>query len=440
MITLNIANMMSGVMGQKGISEKSVEGIKDRVLAAHEEITQRKRSGLGFMDLIKQDTKDIKKAAEAVRGKYDNFILLGIGGSALGPKCIIEALSPMHNLKKSPKVFIYENVDPMTLNNILSVLDLKKTAVNVITKSGTTAETMASFMILYERLKGSPENFIATTDPEKGNLRKLATELGFKTLPIPPDVGGRYSVLSPVGLLPAEIIGADSDELLRGAGDMQKRCSGPDVWKNPAYLMGALLYLMDKEKGRKTDVLVPYSDRLKVMAEWFCQLWAESLGKQGLGLTPFPSLGTTDQHSQLQLWMEGPEDKVIVFIKVDDHGADIKIPEVFKESGTGYLGGHSLAELINAEEESTELCLQRAGRPNMTIGVPSIDAYHLGQLFFFFEIATAFTGFLYGINPFDQPSVEEGKNFTYGMMGRKGYEEKRAEVQEARKKKAGWKV
>lgn len=440
MITLNIANMMSEIMGEKGISERQIEDIKDRAFSAHKEIISREKPGLGFIDLINEDTSGIKEIGDRIRKNSDAFLLLGIGGSALGPKCILSALSPMHNLKKTPKVFIYDNVDPMTLHNIMSVIDLKKTTVNVITKSGSTGETMASFMILYEKLKGYEKNFIATTDPEKGNLKKIASDIGFESLHIPTSVGGRYSVLSPIGLLLSEVIGVSSDELLKGAREMKERCSEPEVWKNPAYLFGILLYLMDKLKGRRINVLMPYSDRLKVFSEWFSQLWAESLGKQGIGLTPYPSLGTTDQHSQLQLWMQGPEDKVVVFIKVLEHGVDIKIPEVFKDTETGYLGGHSLSELMNAEEESTELCLSKAGKPNMTLIVPAINAYYLGQLFYFLEIATTFTGLLYGINPFDQPAVEEGKNFTYGMMGRKGFETKKLEVEKERQKKTCWEV
>jgi glucose-6-phosphate isomerase len=440
MIEINYSNMMQDVIGKKGLSEKQIDGMNEKVLEAHGEIAERKWPGLAFLDLLDQDTQIVKDAAAGIRKNAEDFVVLGIGGSALGPETILEALSPMHNLKQSPRVFIYDNVDPVTLTDILDVVDLDKTALNVITKSGSTAETMASFMIMHEKMKGTAGSVLATTDPEKGYLRELAIETGMKTLPIPPDVGGRYSVLCPVGLLLAEVIGVSSDELLRGARDMTERCSGADVWENPAYLFGLLLYIMDTERKRGINVLLPYSDRLKPLSEWYCQLWAESLGKQGMGSTPYPSLGTTDQHSQLQLWMEGPEDKVITFIRVDDHGADIEIPSVFDDRGFGYLGGHTLSELMGAEEESTELCLARAGRPNMTVHVPSVDAYHLGQLFCFLEIATVFAGFLYGINPFDQPSVEEGKNFTYGMMGRKGYEEKKEEVKKARENKTSWRL
>lgn len=439
MLSLNIANMMSELIGENGIKEKEVEGLRGNILSAHKKIISRKIPELAFIDLYKQDTKELKGIAEWVKNNTENFLLLGIGGSALGPKCILESLSPMHNLRKTPKVFIYDNPDPITLKNILSIVDPKKTAINVITKSGTTVETMAGFMILYKKMKGYEKNIVATTDPQKGALKGIATRLGIKTLQIPQPLVGRYSVLSSVGLLLSEIIGVNADELLRGAEDMFQRCSEPEMWKNPAYVFGALLYLMDK-KGRKINVLMPYSDRLKSMGEWFSQLWAESLGKKGVGLTPYPSLGTVDQHSQLQLWMDGPEDKVIIFIKVVEHGLDIKIPKVFKETDIGYLGGKSLSGLMNAEQDSTELCLKKAGRPSMRIELPRLNPYYLGQLFLFFELVTSFTGFLYGINPFDQPQVEEGKNFTYGMMGKKGFEAKKKEVEKEKEKKACWRI
>ena len=445
MLELNFSNMMGEVIGEKGIAEKQIEGIKAAVYDIDKRIKAKERPELAFIGLLEQDTSEIKKIASDVRKKFENFLILGIGGSALGPRAILEALSPFHNLDKKPRVFVYDNADPRTLQRILSLADLKKTAVNVITKSGSTAETMASFMILWDKMNSavsdSSKNFIATTDPEKGSLRKIADEKGFRTLSIPQGVVGRYSVLSPVGLLLAEVIGIDSGEMLKGARDIHSRCSDAEIWKNPAYLFGTLLYLMEREEKRNINVLIPYADGLKPTAEWFCQLWAESLGKSGSGLTPYPSLGTTDQHSQLQLWMEGPEDKVVIFIKIDDYGVDFEIPKVFKNvEGTSYLGGHMLSELIKAGQESTGLALSKIKRPNMTISIPKIDAYHMGQLFHFFEMATAFTGFLYGVNPFNQPGVEEGKNFTYGMMGKKGYEAKKEEVEKAKAKKMCWKV
>jgi glucose-6-phosphate isomerase len=446
MLELNFSNMMEEVIGTRGLSKHIIENFRGRIEKAHRQIKDRFWPELAFIDLLSQDTSGIKKTARHVRETSENFLILGIGGSALGPRAILEALSPFHNLRKRPKVFIYDNVDPRTLTHILSIIDLKTTSVNVISKSGSTAETAASFMVLWDEIKRvlrreASKRFIVATDPEKGNLRRIVNDEGLMSLIIPQGVVGRYSVLSSVGLLLAEVIGIDSDEMLRGALDIHKRCSKVDIWKNPAYILGTLLYLMDEEKKRTINVMVPYADSLKPLSEWFCQLWAESLGKDGKGLTPYPSVGTTDQHSQLQLWIEGPQDKVLIFIRINDYGVDIKIPRVFKDiKGLNYLSGHTLSELIKAEEEATELALAKAGRPNMTIIIPQIDAYHIGQLFHFFELVTAFTGSLYGINPFNQPGVEEGKNLTYGMMGKKGFEAKRKEVKDHRKKRGKWRV
>lgn len=441
MLNINFSNMMEDILGEKGISPLDIEDLKKEIERVHEVIIKRKLPELAFIDLAYADITPIKEMAQWVRADTEDFLLLGIGGSALGPKTILEVLSPFHNFRKKPRVFICDNVDPRSMAAILSIINKKKTTINVITKSGSTAETMALFMTFYNEIPDINNRLIATTDPERGNLRKIAESMGMKTLSIPPGVVGRYSVLSPVGLLLTEVIGIDGEALLRGARDITERCLNPDVWKNPSYLFGTLLFLMNRKKNKGINVIIPYADGLKSLSEWFCQLWAESLGKDGYGLTPYPSLGTIDQHSQLQLWMDGPDDKVFIFLRIEDYQTDIKIPEIFKDiEGIGYLGGHPLSELIKAEEESTELALSKRGRPNITITVPVMDAYHLGQIFQFFEIATVYTGLLYNINPFNQPGVEEGKNFTYGMMGKKGFEEKRWEVEEARKRKNHYKV
>jgi glucose-6-phosphate isomerase len=438
MIKIDFSNLMQDSIGRNGLTEDDFKNIDTKKIA--EIIQTRKYPELEFLDLHKADTSQIKELGKYA-SKFENFLLLGIGGSALGPRSILEALSPLHNLKNKPKVFIYDNVDPMTLKNILDIADLKNSVVNVITKSGSTAETIASFMIIWQKLKDmslkAGDHIIVTTDPEKGNLRKIVNDHGLRSLPVPQGVGGRYSVLSSVGLLLAEAIGIDSDEMLKGAKDIHDKCMNADLWQNPAYLFSSGLYLMQQLKNKNITVIMPYADRLKPFSEWFCQLWAESLGKDGKGLTPYPSVGTTDQHSQLQLWMEGPEDKVVVFLSIEDYGVDINIPDVFQDmEGLSYLSGHSLGELIRIEQEASEIALAKNGRPSITIKLPQIDAYYLGQLFHFFEISTAVAGFLCGINPFNQPGVEEGKNLTYGMMGKRGYEEKRGEFEKYSRRKS----
>ena len=438
MITFDFTNMMSEAVGRNGVNTDDINSLKEQLETIHSDIVKRRLPEMYFLDLPNQNTDDINAMADNIRSSSKYFLLLGIGGSALGPSALLDALKPFYNLKHSPKIFIYDNVDPSTLTRILSLIDLKKTVVNVITKSGSTVETMSSFLILINALKKTQgKNFskwiIATTDPEKGILREIAEKENFKTLPIHPHVVGRFSVLSPVGLLTAAVAGINIKGILKGAKDMLMKCSGENLWKNPAYICGALMYLMEEKKKKNISVLLPYSDRLKAFSEWYCQLWAESLGKNNKGQTPYPSTGVTDQHSQLQLWMEGPKDKVITFIDILDYGDDIVIHNEDIKS-LGYLKNHTLGELIRAEQEATELALVKAGMPSMRLNVPKIDGYYIGQLFLFFELVTAVTGMLHGINPFNQPGVEEGKNLTYGIMGRKGYEDKKKEVVEYRKK------
>lgn len=430
---LNYSFMMVDFLGQKGLRIEDLNKLKPEIEQAHLKIKNREFPELEFLDLPFQKTSEVEETGQWIKERAENFVILGIGGSALGPKVIRDCLKKEH----IPRIYIYDNVDPLSFEKIINHIDLKKTVFNVISKSGTTGETIASFMIIWELLKKDglkPEDhFIITTDPEKGPLRRLAREHNLRSLSIPPGVVGRYSVLSPVGLLCASVSGIPPQELLQGAREIHKRCSEPDFNNNPAYLFGALLYLNDLNFSRRINILMPYADSLKSLSEWFCQLWAESLGKNGKGLMPYPSTGATDQHSQLQLWIEGPDDKVVIFLRIENYGTDRKIPAAnIKEFS--FLKGHSLSELIKAEQESTALSLLKAGRPNMTISIPAINSHSIGSLFHFFEIATAFTGILYGVNPFNQPAVESGKIFTKAMMGMEGLEAQREEVLKIREK------
>ncbi|MBF0516831.1 MAG: glucose-6-phosphate isomerase, partial [Nitrospirae bacterium] len=317
---------------------------------------------------------------------------------------------------------------------------------NVVSKSGNTAETVASFMIFWEHMTKAigveaAKRFVVTTNPEGGILRQIVKEHNLMSLPIPPSIVGRYSVLSPAGLLLSEIAGIDSDELLHGAKDILAKCSNAELWENPAYLFSVLLYLMCIKEKRTINVMMPYADGLKSMSEWFCQLWAESLGKLGLGITPYPAVGTTDQHSQLQLWMEGPEDKVVIFIRINDYGSNVHIPRVFEKiEEFSLLSGQCLNDLINAAAKSTELALSNAGKPNMTLTIPVLDAYHVGQLFMFFEIATTFMGFLFGVNPFNQPWIEAGKHNTFGLLGKPGFQKQKEDIERMAKDNVCWKL
>ncbi|MCX7987947.1 MAG: hypothetical protein N2647_00700, partial [Thermodesulfovibrio sp.] len=390
MVRFDFSNILSQEIGEKGLDFDEIEKTTKKAISL---LSEKKYKELDFLNLHNQDLKDIKEIGKKAR-EYEYFIILGIGGSALGPKVILESLSPFHNLRKKPKVFIYDNVDPATLKNIIEIIDLKKTLINVISKSGSTSETLASFLILWRLVRDRKldvrEHFVFTTDPEKGNLRRLAEEYEIPALGIPKNVVGRYSVLSPVGLLLAEAIGIESEALLAGAREISDRTFKDNINENPMAFLAACLYLMDTLKGRKIVVFLPYSDRLKTLSEWFCQLWAESLGKEGKGTTPYPSIGTTDQHSQLQIWMEGPEDKLILFIGVEQHNFQEEIPEEFHDiEGLRFLGGHTLEELINTEQLATEMALWMSKKPNMKIIIPRIEPYTIGQLFQFLQVTTA---------------------------------------------------
>jgi len=434
-IRLDFSNVLSDEIGHNGLS---LDDIQSHALRAVSIFSRKPYKEFDFVDLHNQNLDELKEIGKKVREK-DYFIILGIGGSALGPKVILEALSPLHNLKEKPRVFIYDNVDPVTLRNIIEVINLKKTVINVISKSGATSETLASFLIFWRMIKDRKlnvrEHFVFTTDPDRGNLRTIAQEYGIPALTIPKNIVGRYSVLTPVGLFLSEVVGVKAEELLRGAKEISKMAFNENINENPVATLSSVLYLMDTMKKRKIVVFLPYSDRLKTLSEWFSQLWAESLGKDGRGTTPYPSLGTTDQHSQLQIWMEGPEDKVILFLSIERHEYQEEIPEEFHDiEGLRFLGGHTLEELLNTEQLATEMALTTNRKPNLKIIIPKIDAYNLGQLFQFLQITTCMTGLLYGINPFNQPGVELGKRLTYGAMGKRGFESEGQEVKNYLKK------
>jgi glucose-6-phosphate isomerase len=320
-----------------------------------------------------------------------------------------------------------------------------RTLFNVISKSGETAETMAQFLFVRDRLLRElgavdyKRHLVVTTDAKGGALRQIVNDEGFRALPIPAGVGGRFSVLTPVGLFPAAAAGIDVEELLAGAAYMDERAkAATSAGTDPALALAATLFLLATRHAKPIAVMMAYCERLVSTADWFCQLWAESLGKAialdgrtvEWGQTPVRALGPVDQHSQLQLWLEGPRDKVVVFLRVEDHGATVDLPATYQDlESVAYLGGHSLAELLNAEQRATELALAKRGRPSLTVTLPAVNAFTLGQLLYLLEMATVATGALANVDPFGQPAVEEGKRLAYGLMGRAGFEAQREEVE-----------
>jgi glucose-6-phosphate isomerase len=413
-----------------GLESRELEEIRPRLQGAVDELVE---SSPGFMRLPKtgEYAEASVRVAEEIRGSgATDFIHVGIGGSALGPMALHRALNhPYYNVlpDRGPRIHFAENTDPSTLGGILDVADPDGTWVNAVTKSGSTAETMANFLVirgfLVEALGdfGYQERIIATTDPEEGFLKEIADREDLRALPIPQDVGGRFSVLTPVGLLPAAVTGLDVEALLLGAARCVDEVEEQGA-EHPAVVGAAMHYLMDTARGRNVRVMMAYADALERLAAWFVQLWAESLGKDGKGSTPHGAVGTTDQHSQVQLYMEGPQDKVVEIIEVENHPRDLEIPEAYEDlEGVGYLGGHTMAELLRVECDATRRALAEAARPNSTIKLGTISEENLGYVVQALEIQTAVAGSLYGVNAFNQPGVEAGKQITYKRMGRPGY-------------------
>jgi len=449
-VELLTENMYEEALGpEHGLRASEVDQLAEPVAEHTGAIQGRRGRDIGFMDLPYDRglVEAIRQKVASLRDWCENFVVLGIGGSALGNIAVHAALNdPHHNLlppdhprrNGAPRIFVLDNIDPAWLDSFVELVgdQLPRTAFNVITKSGSTAETMSQFLFFRDLLRRTPDcdparQMILTTDPAPGKslLRGIAEREGYFTFPIPANVGGRFSVLSAVGLLSAAVSGVNIDKLLLGAAEMDRVCSDADLHTNPAALYAVLLYL-NYRRGKPMTVLMPYSYPLRKLADWYCQLWAESLGKRdGLrqkdvftGPTPIPSVGVTDQHSVMQLYQDGPFDKTITLIEVESHAEQpLPIAEGEVEEELGYLGAHSFDELFSAELTATRLALRDKRRPNCTVRAPSVTPFTLGELFMFFEYAVAYSGCLYDVNTFDQPGVELGKRYTYGLMGREGY-------------------
>ncbi len=412
MIELNYENCLSSKIGSQGISREKL-GSLEETARKHLEKIKEKKPGFMQLPLRFKEAEKIKKEAEDYK-KFKNFVVIGIGGSALGNITLQSALNDyFYNYKKNnpyPRFFVLDNVDPHWTKSLSDLIDPSDTLFNVITKSGSTAETLANFFYFLKQLKDSTENWrdnLVITTGKKGFLKRFSSENGIKTYPVPENVGGRYSVLSEVGLFPAACCGIDTVKLLEGAVDAMENEHVP-------VLYAALQYYFYKNKGKNINVFMPYSKRLESAADWFRQLWAESLGKnQNTGPTPVKAVGTTDQHSQIQLYMEGPNDKTVSFLEVFERNPEMKI-----DYPDHFLGGKSLRELFNAECKGTREALTRAKRPNMTFEIPKIDAYNIGELLYQLQASCVISGRMMGIDPFNQPGVELGKRLAYEIMGK----------------------
>lgn len=441
-VRLDPSGMLSEAIGADGLARADLDALEARAVACVRAVAARRAAGgMPIFDLVQapEALARITALARDVRDEVEAMVVLGVGGSALGSRAILSALG-----SEPVRVRVADNVDPWSFGALLDGLDLSRTAFNVVSKSGETASTMAQFLIIRDRLLRTlgaidyKPRVIVTTDPDGGSLRQIVNDEGFRDLPVPAGVTGRFSVLSAAGLFPAAVGGVRVEDLLAGAAWMDQRTRAEALWENPALLLAALLYLAETRARKHTIVLMPYCDRLRAFAAWFAQLWAESLGKvvdadgqpRACGTTPQAAVGATDQHSQLQLWLDGPADKVVAFVRVEDHGREIEIPSAYGDlEGVGYLRGKGLGALLNMEQRATELALQQRGRPTLTLSVPELNAFTLGQLVFLFEAATVYAAGLHRVESWDQPATEQGRRLTFGLAGRKAWED-RAEVEE----------
>ena len=445
-ISLYWKNATAEAVGEKhGVGPKELKALAPRIREITKEMAEQRKAGkLRYRDLPydSQMIDDVNREVEHFRDRCDTLVVLGIGGSALGNIALQSALNPWtYNLQSDrtrpgPQLFVLDNVDPDQIKAVVDLITpkIKRTVVNVISKSGETAETASQFILFRDLLqkklgKRYKENILATTDPSGGTLREIVTAEGYRTLEVPDGVGGRFSVLSAVGLFSAAICGIDIDAMMQGAADMDKRVKEPDLTANPAAMIAAIHYVLN-ERGKNMSVMMPYSTSLYYLADWFRQLWAESIGKQnGLkkknvftGQTPIKALGATDQHSQVQLYREGPNDKVFTFLEVERFEQKVAIPDSMKHVETlKYLGGSNFQTLLNSEKLATEYALLESQRPTMTVRFPRISAETVGQFLYLYEVATSYMGGLLEINTYDQPAVQLGKDATYALMGKDGY-------------------
>ncbi len=386
---------------------------------------------------------EIKLVAQALREKYENILLIGIGGSTLGFRATLQFLKgPFYNLTGSPRIFVLDNVDSILAEQLASFLDFRKTALAYISKSGSTPEPAANFICFYKKYRdagGNPSDIVIICDKKDNGINHIAQELGCYLLHIPGDLPGRYSVLSAAGLLPAELVGIDANSLVEGATEVHNAIVSKNANENAILALGsALAALANKEKT--IHVLFNYGNVLSEFGLWFEQLWAESLGKETSisgeivhsGTTPFAALGATDQHSVLQLFKEGPNDKVYGFVTIDAWPPSTRLTNEFPtEFEYSYFADHTLTDLLKVEQLSTEMSLFKAGRPCYRLTLRDVSAPAIGGLFYFMEALTIFMAKLWNVNPFNQPGVEEGKNMTYALMGRADFAPKREEYEKA---------
>jgi glucose-6-phosphate isomerase len=432
-----------------GISKSEIENIKQELKSVKEKFLN---TDLGYkklpynFDSISRDLETADKLAEGM----DTIVVIGIGGSDLGTRALQRALNHQYynsNRGVAKKLYFSgDTTDPEAISDLLDIINLETTLFFVVSKSGNTIEQGSTFVYFRELIKAKLgdeaviKHFAFLTDPISGTLRELSSRDGYIAMHIPSDVGGRFSVLSTVGMVPAHLVGLNIEEFLRGARELDESIKGSESDMILEYVAAQYLYY---KQNKKISVMMPYQYSLFEFAKWYQQLWAESLGKRVNakgevvyeGATPAAVLGPTDQHSQLQLYNEGPNDKLFTFIISEESRRNIQLPENYTGvEQYGFMKGRSFHEILKYEMETTAFALTKNERPNATITIPTLNEYYIGQLFYFFEVAVTYMGYLLDINPFDQPGVELSKNAMYGILGKSGYEKEMADFEEYNKK------
>jgi glucose-6-phosphate isomerase len=429
--------------------EHEVTYLRDFVKVAHHSLHEKTGAGndfLGWIDLPvaydKEEFARIQKSAEKVKADSDVLLVIGIGGSYLGARAAVEMLNhSFYNALSKEKretpqiIFCGNNISSTYMNDIIDLLDGKDFSINVISKSGTTTEPAIAFRIFRKLLQEkygveeARKRIYATTDKARGALKTLANEEGYESFIIPDDIGGRYSVLTAVGLLPIAVSGADIEKMMQGAAAARDDFGSSELEENPAYQYAAVRNVL-YSKGKTIEMLINYEPGLQYFSEWWKQLFGESEGKDQKGIYPSSANFSTDLHSLGQYVQEGRRDLFETVIKVDKPRHELKIEKEENDlDGLNYLAGQTIDFVNNKAFEGTMLAHTDGGVPNLIVNIPALDAYTFGYLVYFFEKACAMSGYLLGVNPFDQPGVEAYKVNMFALLGKPGYEEKKAELE-----------
>ncbi|MBP3889303.1 MAG: glucose-6-phosphate isomerase [Cellulosilyticum sp.] len=437
-----------------GVQSHEVEYFKEQIAVAHKMLHEKTGAGndfLGWVDLPVDYDKDefarIQKAADKIKNDSDVLIVIGIGGSYLGARACIDALShTFYNAlssekRKTPEIYyVGNNISGTYLSDLLDVCEGREVSVNVISKSGTTTEPAIAFRVFKKFMEDkygkeeAKKRIFATTDKAKGALLTLAKEEGYETFVIPDDVGGRFSVLTAVGLLPIAAAGIDITELMKGAADARDTYSNPNVEENACYQYAAVRNALLR-KGKTTEVIVNYEPCLQYFGEWWKQLYGESEGKDGKGLYPSSVNFSTDLHSLGQYIQEGQRILFETVLNVESPRKNVTLQEEATDlDGLNYLAGKTMDFVNKQAYQGTLLAHVDGGVPNVVINLPAIDAYNMGALIYFFEKACGISGYLLGVNPFNQPGVEEYKKNMFALLGKKGFETLRDTLLERLKK------